>query len=324
MGVVCGFLAAPIGALLKSPGVIIGLWMIIPGLLFFALNKVLINVLNGLSQMRAYAAFRSLRYVFIPISIVVIILLKMPDSYIALSLTITEILLFFGLVIYINIRLFPLWGTSNRQAWFSEHISFGIRGALSGILIELNTRVDVLMLGYFSTDAVVGIYSFVSTLAEGFGQIPFAVRWNVDPILGKYFSEGTVEKISELAKKIRRLFYPLMGVMGVAVILLYPVGYALLVKDSSLVISWITFSIIMIGVIINSGYRPFTGILLQGGRPGAYTLFYVGLVLNDALLNLFFIPYYGIYGAAGVTALTYVLEAVVLVIMARKLFNVRL
>jgi O-antigen/teichoic acid export membrane protein len=180
------------------------------------------------------------------------------------------------------------------------------------------------MLGYFSTDAVVGIYSFVSTLAEGFGQIPFAVRWNVDPILGKYFSEGTVEKISDLAKKIRRLFYPLMGVMGVAVILLYPVGYALLVKDSSLVISWITFSIIMIGVIINSGYRPFTGILLQGGRPGAYTLFYVGLVLNDALLNLFFIPYYGIYGAAGVTALTYVLEAVVLVIMARKLFNVRL
>lgn len=74
----------------------------------------------------------------------------------------------------------------------------------------MNIRVDVLMLGYFMSDKVVGIYNFASTVAEAFAQLSNVIRQNVDPIVGKCFAEGNREKIREIARKIRRTFYPMM------------------------------------------------------------------------------------------------------------------
>jgi O-antigen/teichoic acid export membrane protein len=195
---------------------------------------------------------------------------------------------------------------------------------LSGVLIELNTSVDILMLGYFSTDSTVGIYSFAVKLAEGFGQIPLALRWNVDPIIGKYFAENEIDKISQLSKNIRRVFQPLIGLLGLFAIIIFPFFSTAWLQDNAAIVSAIVFAIVMVGIIINAGYRPFTGILMQGGRPGVNTLLIGGLVLGDALLNLYFIPAFEIYGAALVTSLTYTMEAILLIILSRKLFNVRL
>ena len=324
ISVLSGLLAEPIGDLLESPDVAAGLLYAAPGLFFFSLNKVQIMALNGLRHMRAFAVFRALRFVLIPLCVSVLLALDLPSPYLLILFTLTEIVLFICLLLYINVRVFPLKVSSRVYNWFPRHISFGLRGMLSGILIELNTRVDVLMLGYFSTDAMVGIYSFAAMLAEGFGQIPLVFRWNVDPIMGQHFAEGREWKISEMSRRIRSVFHPLMAVAGIGVVMLYPLFFRLLLPGEDVGMSWSVFAIIMVGVVINAGYRPFTGIMLQGGRPGTYTLLIGGLVLADALLNLVFIPLFGIYGAAMVTAVTYTAEVVLLVICARKLFGVRL
>lgn len=322
MGIASLF-ARPIGDVLNSSGVSQGLILVLPGLLFFALNKVLINALNGLQRMRAYAVFRALRFILIPLAVIGLVLLDTPDSSLPLALTVSEAVLFAALAAYVYARLLPLKPIVTPRDRFGEHLSFGVRGVLSGILTELNTRVDVLMLGYFTTDANVGIYSFAAMLAEGVGQLPLAVRWNVDPILGRYFAAEAASKIAETARHIRRTFYPVMAVAGVCAVLLYPV-MLLIWSDDHILASWTVFSIIMLGVTINAGYRPFTGILLQGGHPGTHTAFITGLVITDALLNLLFIPWLGIYGAAIVTALTYVFEAAGTIVFARRLFGVRL
>ncbi|MBI5961141.1 MAG: oligosaccharide flippase family protein [Chloroflexi bacterium] len=317
-------LAGPVGQLMNSAGVENGLRLVLPGLLFFALNKVLINVLNGLQHMRAYAVFRSLRFVLIPLAICVLVWADAPDSSLAFSLTLAEVGLFVGLVIYVYRRLIPLKRVEQARERFREHISFGLRGVLSGILMELNTRVDVLMLGYFTSDATVGIYSFAAMLAEGASQFPLAIRWNVDPIIGRHFAEAQPQKIQELSARIRRTFHPIMVGVGALAMILYPVFLLIFLPDDHLMTSSAVFAIIMIGVIINAGYRPFTGLLMQGGRPGMHTLFIISLVFTDAALNLIFIPLWGIYGAAFVTMLTYTLEAVGLIVFARKLFGIRL
>ena len=53
---------------------------------------------------------------------------------------------------------------------------------MSGILTEVNTRVDILVLGYFHGDTLVGVYSFAAILAEGFSQLPMVVRRSIDPL----------------------------------------------------------------------------------------------------------------------------------------------
>ena len=195
---------------------------------------------------------------------------------------------------------------------------------LSGILIELNTRVDVLMLGYFRSDASVGIYSFAAMLAEGFSQIPLVIQNNLDPIIGGYFADSEETKITELAKKTKRIMYPVMIVISTASIIAYIIISKYLFFEEDYLISLIAFSIMMLGVAINAGYRPLSGTIRQGGRPGTHTLFILCLVLGDALLNLFFIPRYGIIGASLVTSLTYILEGVYLGIFAKKLFKIKI
>lgn len=316
-------LAKPIGVLLDSPDVSLGLILSLPGLVLFCMNKILLNVLNGLQSMKAYSIFKSLRFIFIPIAMGGVVQKNLADPYLLLSLTITEIVLFLGLTAFIFGYKLPLKICSNFRIYLAKHLAFGIRGVFGGILVELNTRVDILMLGYFTSDLNVGIYSLAATLAEGFSQIPYAIRWSIDPIIGKHFAQNETSKISQLAKNVRRSYHPLTVLLGILAVSAYPIFIKFFSPDY-VFLSWVVFTIIMIGAIVNAGYRPFTGIFLQGGKPTLNTLFVLGLVLNDALLNLIFIPLLGIIGAAIVTTITYVLEALFLIAIVRKEFKIHL
>jgi len=315
-----------VGRILESPAVALGLTFAIPGLAFFALNKVLLMVLNGLRNMRALAVFQALRYTLILVGVVIIMLLGYPGSYLPLSLTIAELILFAALMLYINIILFRIRFSlaPAMRSWFSRHISFGGRGFLSGVLIEMNTRVDVLMLGYFMSDTIVGIYSFASTFAEGFAQLSTVLRQNVDPIVGKCFAEENREKIREIAKKVKRTFYPIMAIIGCALVVAFPILIWLIASNGEYWQSWGVFAILVCGVVLASGYRPFIGMLMQGGRPGTYTMLIAGSVIGNVILNACLIPVLGIYGAAVATASIYVLEVVALVVIVRYLFEIRL
>jgi len=324
VGVACYVLAEPIGRLLNSPAVGLGLQMVAPGLFFFALNKTLVNVVNGVRRMKAYAVLRATRYLLLPCAILIILLLGMADPYLALALTVTEAALFVVLVVYFEICLFPLRSFLNLRYWIVKHFSFGARGFLAGLLTEANTRVDVLMLGYFSSDATVGIYSFAAVLAEGFAQIPIAVRWNVDPILGCFFAEQKKEQISLMARKIKLVFYPVMFIAGFIAALAYPFVFSCWLGKNELFAGWAVFAIIMSGIVLSAGYQSFMGILLQGERPGANTLFMAGLVLGNFLLNVLLIPIWGIYGAAMANGLTYIFGAISLAVITRRLMGVRI
>lgn len=323
----CGglVLVAPlIGRVLQSADVTQGIYAVVLGLFFFSLNKVLINTVNGLAQMRVYAVLQSLRFFLLVASLIGLVLTGVDSALLTWCFSISEVLLFGAVAGYLYSRVLFLRVPHDLRYLLGKHLSFGLRGMFSGILLQLNTRVDVLMLGYFLPDARVGIYSFAAMLAEGISQIPLAVRSNLDPVLGRDFADGDIEAINGLARQVRRYFYPLMLGLCLTIMILYPVAIRLFTEADVVTESWLVFLIIMVGVMLNARFRPFRGIVLQGGRPGLHTLSVVALVANDALLNLVAIPRGEIYGAALVTALTFVLEGVLLTILARRLFGVRL
>jgi O-antigen/teichoic acid export membrane protein len=73
-----------------------------------------------------------------------------------------------------------------------------MRGFFGGMLSDLNTRVDIILLGYFVNDASVGIYSFAAVFAEGFGQISYVVKQNLDPIIGRFTAAKSIDKLRSL------------------------------------------------------------------------------------------------------------------------------
>jgi O-antigen/teichoic acid export membrane protein len=324
LSVACWVLASPIGEFLDSPGTAIGIRLISFGLVFFTLNKVLINVINGLSLMKVFAVFRALRYGFIPVFIVVLYLMGRGGPYLTLSLSLTEMVLFIIQAVYLFGWILPRRWPHELKGYLKEHAYFGIRGMFSGVLMSLNNKIDVLMLGYFTTDARVGIYSFAVNLADGASQMTATLRWNIDPILGRKFSKGKTMDIPSISRRVRSVFLPLMTILSAGVVLIYRPLVRIIAPGTDLNLSWTVFSIVMVGVVINSSICAMKGIFLQAGRPVVHTLIVMALIVSDALLNLLVIPRFEIIGAAAVTSFTYVFEAILVYFVARAIFSIKL
>jgi O-antigen/teichoic acid export membrane protein len=205
-----------------------------------------------------------------------------------------------------------------------NHISFGLRSFLSGALSELNTRVDVLMLGFFVSDGIVGIYSLAAIFAEGFNQLPHIVRNNLDPLLGRRFADGDLSRVEEYARKIRRFFWPAMALAGLVAIAVYSWLLRIFFGASEFAASGSVFAILILGVVLSSGYRPFVGILLQGGRPATYTLLVTVIVTVNLLGNIALIPHLGMNGAAIATSAALACEAALIMLLSRRLFAIKL
>lgn len=324
---VCGvgfLLTGAAGRFLDSEGVAIGLKCAVPGLFFFSLNKILLNVLNGARHMRAYAVFTSLRFAFILASVGIIILGGVHFHYLAVSLSAAEVLLFAFLSIYVRLALFPFRMATDVVARMRGHFSFGVRGFLSGLISDLNTRMDAIMLGWFSTDAVVGLYAMAATLAEGFYQFPVVIQRNVNPLLGKAFAEDDRARIEWIARRTRRVMHPLMAAIAIAAILAYAPLMRWFFPEKTYDASWAAFTVLLAGIVIQSGFAPMGGILFQGGRPGMQTVLMAIVVVVNIALNLALIPLLGINGAAIATGVAYVMQGVLTVFFAKRAFGVKL
>jgi O-antigen/teichoic acid export membrane protein len=103
--------------------------------------------------------------------------------------------------------------------------------------------------------------------------------------------------------------------------LIFPVVVRLF-TDESFMRGWPVFVVLLAGVVINAGFRPFQGVFLLTGRPGLHSLFFVTVVLSNAILNVVFIRHLGIMGAAVATALAYIIESLLILYGIRKILVV--
>ena len=135
--------------------------------------------------MKAYALFQALRYIFLVICLLVLFTFSVEGNRIPVILSVSECLLFVVLFIY-TLRHCKIHFSREVLGWAREHCGFGGKAAVGNILIDANSRVDVLILGLFTSDRVVGIYSFAAMLAGGLSQLPVVLRTNINPIITRY------------------------------------------------------------------------------------------------------------------------------------------
>lgn len=310
-----------VGVLLDSPGVEEGMKWAAPGVFLFAVNKTLLGAINGLRWMRTYAAAMALRGVLWLVTLFAVIGMGWPGERVALILSVSEA----GALVLVLARIcgrFCAPAAAGTWDWARRHFIFGLRSFGSGVLLELNTRVDVLMLGVWWSDAVVGVYSFASMLVEGFAQIPLIVRANVNPMMAQHLSTRNDDALAVLIRKVRRATYFGMFALGVVAAFAYPLAVGLATDNEVFRASWPVFVILLTGMTLSSGYIPFGQVLLQAGRPGTHTLMIVTAVGFNVVGNLLLIPAWGATGAALATASAFVFSTLLLIVLAKRLTNV--
>lgn len=320
------FARAPIGAWLESPGTAEGIAWAAPGLFFFALNKVLLATVNGLSRMRAFAVYQALRYVLILAALGGFALLdreRAHAAHLAGVFSFAEAVLFLvlALEVWLQVRgpLARSWTERIRP-----HLDYGLRSVGSGVLLELNARVDVLMIGWFMTDRDVGVYTFAAMIVEGVYQLLVVLQNLYNPILARGLAARALGELHATIQRGKRRTY--LGMLAVAAlaVLLYPLALALLTDKPGFAESVVPFRWLLLGIVLCAGYIPFAQTLLMAGFPGTHTLYMVLTVLINVVGNALLIPKHGLAGAAIATSLSMFLGVFVLSGFVRARTGLRL
>ena len=305
-----------------SREVTVGVFYMLPGLWCFAINKVLLNAFNGRQANKLYALFVSLRYLLILLFFLGAVWTRVPGEALSTILSLSEatLLVAIGLVYP---RFFRGRHSLSAFEWIPRHLHFGVRSLLGGLAVELNTRVDVLVLGIFTSDAAVGVYSFAAFFVEGLLQLPVIARRLVDPVLTRLAAQNDDQGRAALLVRGRNLGALFMTAIGTAMALTYP-WYATWLGGGEIAnTSWTIFAILLAGASVFAVYATFGGIFSQTGLPMTQTWLNLAILGTNLALNLVIVPIWGVLGAAIATALSFVVGTLYLRFLVSHYFAVR-
>jgi O-antigen/teichoic acid export membrane protein len=299
------------GAIFRSEMVAQGFVYAAPGLLFFSLNKILLSYLNGIRNMAAFAVFNFLRFALMLALLIAFVAAGVQGKYLSLIFTLPEFALLITLLVY-NRRFFG-YSTFKRLIQMGRlQLRFGSNAALGHIVLDINSKVDILVLGVFLTDKEVGIYSFSAFIVDGLIQLFFVFRTNINPILTHAFYRSPRKELEKLIQTKVRHFYKIFIALGVAAVFLYPVFLRVIKVTEYFGINVAVFTVLTAGCIAGSGYIPFQMIFNQTGFPRQQSLFLVCVFTLNVLLNFMLVPVFGLMGSAVATASVFAVQPILM------------
>jgi O-antigen/teichoic acid export membrane protein len=309
---------------LDSPGVGEGMLWAAPGLFCFAVNKLLFGVVNGLRRMRALAVYTSLRYVLLGAGLVTARAADLAPDHLAAIWTFTEGALLPVLVGEL-IGTVQLARCAGWTRWVGRHLDYGARGVVATLAYEINTKLDVWMLGVLIADkAAVGIYALAAALNEGVMQLAVVLQNNVNPVVARLLARHELDELHAMVKRSRRWFVPALVAVCTLAAAVFPAVIPRLIGNPAFSAGAVPFAILMAGIALASPYLPFSHLLLMARRPGWHTVLLICVVAINLAGNLVLIPRFGLSGAAMSTAGTVVASVILLRGLARWRVGVRL
>ena len=180
-------------------------------------------------------------------------------------------------------------------------VRLGIVFALSIFIMQLNYRMDIILLKKYSTLEQVGLYSLAVQIAEQLWHVPYAIETIVlmrsAAATDEQASNRTVASIMRVSFLISILFG---GVVYLAVPSLIP-----LIFGSDFVKSVPMIRGILPGVLLLVVFRILNSRLAGMGKPQVAIYSFIPALIINLLLNLLWIPRYGGMGAAWATNVSY-------------------
>lgn len=200
--------------------------------------------------------------------------------------------------------------TYSLKRFFSEFIGYGLKSHLSNIITLLNYRSSLLILGYFTTPVVVGIYSVGMQLAEKLWLPSQAVSTVLLPRLSNKLGEGSDEKeVAKLTLDSARLTFIVTLVIGAVFACLASVIVRILFGTEYEKAVYVIL-LLLPGILAWTPSRILANDLAARGfvelnLKNSYWVFGI-----NAVLSLCLVPLWGLIGASIATTVAYTMDLV--------------
>ncbi len=179
-----------------------------------------------------------------------------------------------------------------------KYVLYGLMPMITVILMDVNYRIDVIMLDYFHiAKANIGIYTLAVSLAEKIWLIPDAMKDMLVSRLAKGSNEDEVCRVTRISIALVIMLSLIIIICGSPVInMLYGLEY----KNTYDVILYLLIGII--GMVFYKTVYSFN--VTRGNR--IINLIFLGIAaFSNILTNWLLIPLYNIYGAALASSISY-------------------
>lgn len=182
-------------------------------------------------------------------------------------------------------------------------LSMGFLFALSFMVIQLNFRIDILLLRELSDLEEVGYYALGVSIAEKLWQLPFAIGI---VLMSRTANATDQEAINRTTAKLVRVSL-LAGIAASAVMAAVSPWVVPAVWGEKFRASITVIQYIIPGILFISVFRVLSSRLSGIGKPQVTIYVFVPALVVNVLLNLFWIPKWGALGAVHATNVSYTL-----------------
>jgi len=284
------------------------------GIPLFTLINVLVAIFRGFDRVepQAYFQFTLLNLLFV-LLLVGVILLNLPFVAVFYAYLVSLALTFIALVAYTVKRLPQPITFTDRQAGVATGktlISFSLPLLGTALLYMIMLWMDTLMLGYFKTPEMVGLYNAAYPLTRFISQ-PLAMLLLIyTPVATGLYSQNLMTELRRsyvvLTKWIVSLTLPIF-----LVLCLFPEAVLNLLFGSAYITAAPALRILSIGFIINNLLGTNGSVLLAMGKSRFIMWSTMAAAIVNIALNIVLIPPLGIVGAAIASAASLILVNII-------------
>lgn len=202
------------------------------------------------------------------------------------------------------------WGQLGRQTrslaprwdWsvMRSTLSFGLRGHIANLFQFFNYRLDMFLVNYFLGPAEVGIYGVAVRVAELLWHLPNAASF----VLFPKTAAARVEEINTFTPRVLRYTLGLttLGALGLALVGPWLIR---LIFSTAFSAAYVPMVWLLPGVVLLGGAKILINEMAGRGFP-QYNALSAGIgFVATVILDLLFIPRWGIRGAALASSISY-------------------
>ena len=280
-----------------------GLLKILSPVFPFALvGGALLGLLNGLREMKKYAAATIIQSFLMVVITVALIYYGFGVAGAVIGVVLASV----------GYCLFLIWTTrkyfgitfSNYSQTTKKLLKFGAQIFGANAINMINYQADTLLIGYFLTATDVGHYAVAVGLSRFFWIVPQAVQTITYPATSEYWAKNNHSALQTMIDKSMKYTACILLPIGLAVGF-FAKEIIMMIFGEGFVYSVLPLHILLTGtVIFGIGCKAIGGSLSGVNRPDlSLKTTSAGAIIN-IILNVSLIPYFGIIGAAIATAVS--------------------
>lgn len=283
----------------------------------FNLNKNFMAYNSGMRNQKQFAIARIVRWIAVLTYVLIALINDWSLLVIMYAFPVSEGLLFVYHLINIGVKMkFTI-----KKEDLKANLSFGLKSYVAEVIAVLTASMDVILIGYFLTNAEVGIYSFILFFAKTLYVFPGILMQNINPVISNLWGQQKLDELKIKISKVRKV--NLLVISAQLIVLLIAYKLVIMFIKQEFVDTYFYFIIAVVGVFIFATISWSGSILVMTGKLKENTLRTSAIIILTAASTIGMTYFFGLMGSVIAVSLNGIIAYVMLAGFIHRVLGIK-